>query len=148
MFKELLTKSITGFFFGLGVSIAVISAVMISDNYKHKYKSWFGAGAIHFENKPVPGLVISSYKQRKDTENFTVVGLVKNTAELSFKDIFVKIEIYDGEFILGTCSGSVSGGQYLNKDETGHFSIDCRDMKTSENNYPFRISISYAIGLK
>jgi hypothetical protein len=148
LIKELFTKSVTGFFFGVGISVAVIIAVVITDNYKYKFRHLFGPDYIRYNDRPIPGLSITSYKQREDTNKFTVVGIVKNEGDLSLKDIWVAIEIYDSEFILGKCSDSVNGGTYLNPGETGHFSIECRDMSTAENRYPFRIEIREAVALK
>ena len=131
MFNELFQKSIIGFFFGLGASVAVVSMIFTYETYRYEIKQWFGPTYIRYTNEEVPNLEIVSHKQRNDTEQYTVVGKVSNNASMPLKDILVKIEVIDGEIILGRCHGSVDGGQYLNKGEVGYFSIDSRDFKTS-----------------
>ncbi len=145
MFNEIYHKSIIGFFFGVGASVAVIAMIFTYETYRYEVKQWFGPTYVHYSDVDIPDLEITLHKLRNDTEQYTVVGKVSNNGSTPLKDIHVKIEIIDGEFILGRCYGYVDGGQYLNKGDVGYFSIDCRDLKTLENKYPYKISLDSAV---
>jgi hypothetical protein len=145
MFNEILQKSVVGFFFGLGASVSVVVMIFTYETYSYEIKQWFGPTYVHYSDQEITHLEIISHKQRNETEQYTVVGKVSNTGSTPLKDILVKIEIIDGEFILGSCHGSVDGGQYLNKGDVGYFSIDCRNLKTDETKYPYKISLDRAV---
>lgn len=142
MFKEIFQKSIVGFFFGLGTAVSVTLMIGVYDQYRYKIKNLFGPNYIHYLGDSVSDLKILEHKQRLDTELFTVVGNVKNESDNLYKSVRVRIDIMDGEFILGSCTSdahTVVGGEYLNKGDTGNFVINCRELTTSENQYPYKI---------
>ena len=151
MFKEILQKSIVGFFFGLGLAVSVTLIFTIYDQYRYKIKNLFGPNAIHYVGDSISDLTILKHKQRMDTENYTVVGYVKNVSETLYKSVDIRIDIMDGEFILGSCYDQAQtdiGKGYFNAGDTGNFIISCRELSTSGNKYPYKIYIDSAVGLE
>mgnify|MGYP003384649745 CR=1 FL=1 len=149
MLKEIIQKSIVGFFFGLGMAVAGLAVIAFYDANQSLVKSWFGPSYERFGKGAIPSaLKITKHKQRTDSEMFTVVGFVENDGEDSYRDVEVRIDIKDNEFVLGRCNGYVDRGQFLNKGETSPFIIECRDLKTLENQHPYEIYINYALEYK
>lgn len=145
MFKEILQKSVVGFFFGLGASIAAFSIILFYEANRSQVKGWFGPNYTFLHGKELSGVEITAHKQRQDTEKYTVVGKVQNNSEIPIRGISIEVQILDGEFLLGRCVDGVDRGQYLNKGESGFFSVECRNLTTAENKYPYKVLINSAV---
>ena len=147
--KELLHKIIHGAAFGIGLGLVFFLFIFVYEENRHQIKRWLGPDYIHLEDYPDHGVEILFHKQRPDTEFYTIVGTVKNTANIHWKDINFIASLIEGEHQIDSCWGSVNAqGGFLNPGEEAPFKIKCKDTPTKNNNYKYSLKFTYGLGIE
>ncbi len=147
--KELLHKILHGAAFGFGLGLVFFLFVIIYEENRYQIKRWLGPDYIHLEDYPAHGIEISFHKQRSDTENYTIVGTIKNNGSIHWKDISFIAALTEEENQIDSCRGSVNTeGGFLNPGEEAPFKIKCGDTPTKKNSYKYSLKFSYGLGIE
>jgi hypothetical protein len=147
--KELLHKIIHGAAFGFGLGLVFFLFVFVYEENRYQIKRWLGPDYIHLEDYPEHGVEILFHKQRQDTENYTIVGTVKNNGNIHWKDISFIAALTEEENQIDSCRGSVNAEKgFLNPGEEAPFKIKCGDTPTENNNYKYSLKFSYGLGIE
>jgi len=129
------SKIISGFFIGIGFSVAMIVVFAIAGYiYEHSFKEETKPSAIQSEMETYKssliefdensGLVIQSHKPQRLENKLVILGKVKNNGQENWGNINIEVELFDSnKAFVDQCSTYISGT--IKTNQIRNFKVTC-----------------------
>jgi len=142
----ILVKIIHGVAIGIGFCAVLFIYLSNMEPLRNYGEKLFGPDSFSTNDIDRHGLIINFHKQRLDTDEFTIVGTVRNEGKHTWKEVMIDAYLLEGDKKVDR--NYTSDIPYnLKPGDEGFFKITFEDTPTKGVKYNYDLMIGYGVAL-